>query len=114
MRELLQSRDLEHELPNLPALGFIVSSGGPLVCAGFLRKVEKGPYIVDSLISNPKMDSELRNEAMSLLWPALIEAAGDKGILGFTIDYGTKQRAVANGFAELPYTFLKRGASSLS
>lgn len=107
---LLDSRGLASEFANLPALGFVVCQEDTIVCAGFLRDVERGPYILDSLISNQKIGPGLRNEAMNLLWPALIAAAGDRDILGFTIDCGTRQRAEANGFAQLPYTLLKRGA----
>ncbi len=95
----------------LPKLGFIVMheiSGDVLVpvCAGFLREVEAGPYLFDSLVSNADLNSEQRAAGMSLLWDAVLAKAGDRSVLGFTVDDSTLQRATGLGFVPLPHTVL--------
>lgn len=96
----------------LPKLGFVVYAereaydSYDAVCAGFLREVEGGSYMFDSLISNPDLNSEQRNEGMNLLWKAVIEAAGKSLIIGFSVDEGTIQRAVDAGFTRLPHVTL--------
>lgn len=101
----------------LPKLGFVVYAeretydSYDAVCAGFLREVEGGSYLFDSLISNPDLNSEQRNQGMQLLWKAIMDEAGKAGIIGFTTDTGTMQRAIEAGFQQLPHTTLsyKRG-----
>lgn len=100
-----------HDMPKLgfelPKLGLVVMTdeGGSVpVCAGFLRAVEGGSYIMDSLVSNKKLKTEQRHQGMELLWPALLSLAGSHSVLGFSTDGGTQARAIAHGFTALPHT----------
>lgn len=90
----------------LPKRGFVVTDGPEAAAFGFLRKVEGGYMLFDSLISNPKLNSEQRNMAMELLWTTVIAASKGKTLLGFTKDNGTLQRALKAGFAPEAYTVL--------
>lgn len=115
MKHLLASRDLLNQLPYLPKLGLIVFTGSDKlvpVCAGFLREVERGPYLFDGLISNPKLKTEQRAAGMALLWPAITALAGPNGLIGFTTDNQTYNRAVEAGFTVTAHTVLTlRGQS---
>ena len=103
------SRD---SMDQLPKLGFVVyMERGDVdkceaVCAGFLREIEGGSYLFDSLISNPKLNSEQRHRGMSMLWSTILEAAKGCSVLGFTDNAGTMQRAEDAGFTRLPHVVL--------
>lgn len=98
-----------NSMDQLPKLGFVVYLEGrdvdrcEAVCAGFLREVEGGTYLFDSLISNPKLNSKQRAEGMAMLWKAVLDAAGGCSVLGFTINEQTMQRAEDAGFKRLPH-----------
>jgi hypothetical protein len=93
----------------LPKLGYVVydERGDVLipVCAGFLREVEGGAYLFDSLVSNKNLSAEQRGEGMSLLWSAILGST-TMPILGFTKDEQTYNRALEAGFVHLPHAVL--------
>lgn len=88
---------------DLPKMGFIV----PGVAAGFVRQVEGGYGILDSLVSNPLASKETRHRALDSLFTQLI-ASGPSKMIGTTVDKGTFSRAVDHGFKPHPHTFLTR------
>ena len=92
----------------LPKLGFIVyDEHGDVqvpVCAGFLREVEGGALLFDSLVSNKNLSAEQRAEGMKLLWQEIVKI--EKPILGFTKDEQTLGRALEHGFILLPHAVL--------
>lgn len=116
---LMKKRGVWHvgAMDDLPKVGFVVyEERGAVdrcvaVCAGFLREVEGGSLLFDSLISAPELNSEQRAKGMELLWAAILEVAGRRPVLGFTTDEGTMQRAESAGFIRLPHVVfsLKRG-----
>lgn len=107
--ELLSLRGLAHELKNTPKIGFIATRDRNPVAAGFLRKVEGGVCLIDSLISNPFESSIDRHNAIDAIVDALIDAAkinnSDK-ILAYSLDTGTLERASRHGFVKLPHSVI--------
>lgn len=97
----------------LPKLGFVVMDG-PSACAfGFMRKVEGRSYLFDSLISDPRLDSEQRHLAMQLLWNTIVKTANGKPLIGYSTDEGTISRAHSMGFVTVPHTILLYKGASL-
>ena len=102
---LLKCRGLISEQPRLPRLGFIVyQNAGEPVCAGWLREVEGGAYLFDSLISNKELNSEQRHQGMELLWRTVLKQAKGKYIIATSNDSGTIKRGLALGFKAMPHT----------
>lgn len=105
---MLMARKLKLDMP-LPKLGVVVfdERGDVLVpvCAGFLRSVEGGSYMFDSLISNPGLSSAERHNGMDLLWKSLL-AKTEQPIIGLSVDGGTISRAIAHGFQQQPHAVL--------
>jgi len=70
-------------LEALPKTGFIVRShDGKPIAAGFLRLVEGGTAQLDTLITNPSMTSQERNDGLDLLVQTLIITAKSMNIIG--------------------------------
>lgn len=87
----------------LPAIGFIVYSNSEYqyICAGFLRLVEGGFAQIDTLVTNPDIDSYIRHEGINLLVNKLLETAKSlklKGIYAHTNSQNIIKRAVDTGF----------------
>lgn len=113
LRPCMEHLTSTHNIPDLgiglPKLGIVVFKDNTddmsvPVCAGFLREVEGGAYMFDSLISNKKLNSEQRHQGMTQLWAALLELAGNSYVFAMTVDEGTKQRGETLGFVALPHT----------
>jgi hypothetical protein len=104
----LQRLLAQHGMPAVavPKIGFAVIQGRRAAAMGFLREVEGGSYMFDGLISDPKLNSEQRHQAMSLLWDKIINEANGAPILGFSLNNGTVNRALASGFEAIAYTVL--------
>lgn len=98
----------QHDMPLMavPKLGFAVMQDSRAAAMGFLRAVEGGSYMFDSLISDNKLNSEQRHQAMQLLWAKIINEANGAPIVGFSINNGTVNRALAAGFRAVAYTVL--------
>ena len=107
--DLLLSRNMADTHANsLPKLGVIVISGQQTLAAGFLRRIEgeDKSAILDSLITNPTLDPDLRNRALDHLVNNLLKLAQANGItniLAFSTDKNTLMRAERFGFVELPH-----------
>lgn len=105
---LLKCRGLISEQPRLPRLGFIVyQNAGEPVCAGWLREVEGGAYLFDSLISNKDLSSAERHEGMDLLWKTILKQAKGKYLMATSIDKGTIKRGTDLGFKAMPHTLFE-------
>lgn len=101
----LSARSLE--LPReYPAIGFIAYEGTYPIAAGFLRLVEGGTAILDSLVTNPAQSSELRSKSIDLVVENLIKKGkelGLSGIIAYTIEPNVLRRSTKHGFQELPH-----------
>jgi hypothetical protein len=87
----------------LPKLGFIAycNSEYQYIAAGFLRMVEGNIAQIDTLVTNPAIESSIRHEALNLIVDKLLESAKELKLLGvyaFTSDYSTIKRAEETGF----------------
>ena len=89
----------------VPQFGYICFNNHEAICAGFLRKVEGGYMFMDSLITNPIAEPELRNKAIDLVVTELIESAKDlqvTKILAYSTDINTLERSKKHGFRAYP------------
>lgn len=107
----LRARKLDTKLADeLPVNGFIAKTEKKdAVCAGFLRMVEGGYAMLDSLITNPTQPPEVRDEAIDAVVKRLISAAEDWNItriLANTTDAHTLERSKRHGFTALPNTMI--------
>jgi hypothetical protein len=91
------------DLNTLPRIGYIVYSDTEYhyVAAGFLRMVEGGFAQIDTLVTNPNITGDVRNEGLTLLVDTLIKTAKDmelKGIYSMTTNGSIIDRALKLGF----------------
>lgn len=87
----------------LPEIGYIVYSDTEYhyVAAGFLRMVEGGFCQIDTMVTNPNLTGDVRNEGLILLVDTMIQKAKDLGLLGivsYTTDNSVISRALGLGF----------------
>ena len=88
----------------LPKLGYIASEGSIVVAICFLRKMEGGFAMIDTLVSNKDLASEFRHLGVQAVVDAVIAAArnqGIKGLICLTSDEGVFKRAMGMGFTSL-------------
>lgn len=90
-------------LESLPKIGYICYSDTEYhyVAAGFLRMIEGGFCQIDTMVSNPNLTGDVRNEGLILLVDTLINKAKDLGCLGivsYTCDNSVVSRALGLGF----------------
>jgi hypothetical protein len=88
---------------SLPEIGFAVYSDDykRFAAMGFLRKIEGGYAMIDTLVSNAKLSANTRHEAMSLLTKELVDTAKRlklKGIISLTSAKDVISRAEDMGF----------------
>lgn len=87
---------------SLPKHGFMVFDSGVPVAMGFIRRLEGNLGVLDSYITNPNFTPGGRNRALDLLTKKLIRFGKDKlklkGLLAFSADTNTIQRATNHGF----------------
>lgn len=101
----------QHSMPSvtrhdLPEMGYVASHNGKGIGAIFLRRCEGGAGIVDSLISNPDIQPQIRHIALDALITHIIEQAKNakiKFLLGYTVDEHTHERSIRLGFSESPH-----------
>lgn len=90
---------------DVPQLGYIVmQQEDVLVCAGFLRMLEGGYAMIDTMVTNAELSSEIRHKGLSILVDRLIADAillELKGIISLTSDTGVINRALTLGFKEI-------------
>ncbi len=86
----------------LPRVGFVV----PGVAIGFIREVEGGMGIFESLVSNPFASSALRHAAMSAIYAKVMNDARFERIIGFSVDNGALSRSADAGWLQLPFTVM--------
>lgn len=106
---------LEHrKLPSvtsgtIPANGIMIMHDTRPMAAGFLRKVEGGYLMLDSVISNPQESPAHRDEALNLVFKRAVELARDldaKFMIGTSVDAHTLERAKKFGFSASPYALM--------
>lgn len=90
-------------LETLPKIGFISFSNTEFqyIAAGFLRIVEGGFGQLDTFVTNPSLDSHVRDEGLNLLVETLINEAKTlklKGIYAHTASINIIKRAEETGF----------------
>lgn len=89
------------ESKNIPEIGYIVANSNYIVAAGFLRKLEGGYAMIDTLVSNGALPGDTRHLGLSLLIDELIKSAVTlnlTGIISLTTDNGVISRAKSLGF----------------
>lgn len=100
-----QDSPLAHTLikEDIPAIGFYAYDSATPIAMGFLRLVEGSYAMIDTMVTNRDLDSELRHLALTTLVDRLIEHGKFlklKGIMSHTRDKGILDRAEAIGFRE--------------
>lgn len=110
LMEWVRLRDMElSNISDLPNLGYMYSHEGQGIAAGFLRLVEGGYAIMDSLITNPSKDSVIRHIAIDAVVSKLIEDAKSlkiSKILAFSVDEGTLIRSQKHGFVKQAHSLI--------
>lgn len=101
-------KDQNEILVNVPEIGFIAYSNTEFkyVAAGFLRMVEGGYAQIDTLVTNPSLDPEVRSKGIDLVVEKLINTAKDmklEGIYALTLHKNIISRAEAIGFRITDY-----------
>lgn len=95
-------------LSELPELGYTVEddNGRPVGCA-FLRMIEGGLGILDSLINDPARTAKERHTINDRLFIQIKKVAIHlelAGLIGTSIDKGTLERSLRHGFTLSPQT----------
>ena len=110
LEELLKARDIPFErYADIPKLGLIAYKDEVPVVLGFLREVEGGYAMMDSLITNPSIAPEIRNDMIDLLVTELIELAKQnkfKSIIAVSVDKNTIIRSQKHGFILLDHKLI--------
>lgn len=104
-------------IEDLPALGYITLDRGRPIAAGFIRLMEGGFGMMDSLITDPSAPGEIRSKAIDLVVTKLLKqakSAGVKHIFAFSRDNNTLERSIKHGFKKLPETVIGVDLSSLT
>ena len=102
-RWLKRNSHQQQSLSALPHTGYII----PGVACAFVRGVEGGTAILDSVATNSLVSAELRNKALDALFVHCLKLPVD-GWVGFTLDANTQMRAERHGFTVSNYTLLTR------
>lgn len=108
--KLLKAHAMSKELIRfLPETGFIFCDDREdPIAAGFLRKVEGRVGILDSYISNPKMDSQIRNEMLNRITERLIVKAKHfqmRQLFAWSLYPEIIKRACDHGFKQSAHGF---------
>lgn len=101
-----KTSDLADELPDI---GLMVTDEDGKIAAGFLRRVEGGFFLMDSLIANPESSGKRRYQAIDLLVQGLLAKArelGLKKVLAFTRERAILKRSVKHGFRILDHVVI--------
>lgn len=94
-----------------PALGFVAQDDRCLIAAAFLRRIEGNYALFDGLITNPRSSSLDRHVALEAVVKRIIRESRDLGIIGimaYSLDTGTIERALSHGFKAMPHTLIMR------
>lgn len=96
---------------DFPVLGFVACHDDECFAAGFLRRIEGNYALFDGLITNPRGSSLDRHIAIEAVVKRIIKEAKDlgiPGILAYSLDTGTIERAISHGFKIMPHTLIMR------
>lgn len=94
---------------DLPRIGYIATYNDIPVAAGFLRKVEGGYCILDTLVTNANISSDIRHLALTELVDKLIDTAKVykfKTIIAYSMDDGILSRAYSIGFKAIDQSLI--------
>lgn len=95
---------------DLPAIGIVIGYEGTSVAIGFIR-IGEGLSMLEDVVTNPDVDSRIRDEALNHLFEALLTLAKQlksKRIIGWTVDAHTQVRALQFGFKPVPHMLLAK------
>lgn len=113
LHEMLESQSYigisDIKMKTLPKVGYIALMNGKPIAAGFLRRVEPCFAQLDTLCSNAYFGSKIRHLGVGKVVDSLIEDAKAlklEGILAYTSDKGTLDRAIGLGFHIVPQTLI--------
>lgn len=101
-----RKRVTKHEIPKI---GYLVGCDDAYIAASFIRHVEGGYGMFDSLITNPEITPEVRNSALDLICRHTVGRAKELGlscIFAFSVDNNTLERSERLGFKKLPDTLI--------
>lgn len=96
-------------IEQLPEIGFVARDQEGSIAAGFLRRVEGGLVLLDSLIANPKASGKRRSYALDRVVEALLEKAREfkwMKVLAFTKERAILKRSVKHGFQVLNHVVI--------
>lgn len=102
---------------DLPEYGVMAFEHDLPIAAGFLRKVEGGYAMLDSLITNPNAPPDIRNVILDRVTTKLIDTARRnklKALIANSLDKNTLMRSAKHGFTSLPHTLIVLNLSTLS
>lgn len=94
-----------------PPTGALVCYWGKPVCAGFMIKCDNGTVINTDIISDPDVESEIRNAAVIELRKFLAEKAREAGF--HYVIATTDQPKLVSKLKEQGYTILKENLTHL-
>ncbi len=113
----LAHRNLRTEAAHeLPEVGYVAMDKGRPIVAGFIRRVEGGWGMLDSLVTDPLAPAEIRDKAIDILVCRLFKEAKYlkiKQFLAFSRDDNTLVRSLKHGFKKLPDTVIGVDLSQL-
>jgi hypothetical protein len=103
-KSFIRAQDIASD--TLPRIGYVAMVLGQPTACGFLRVVEGGFGMIDTLVTNPTIPAETRHRALTELVDRLIEdgkiQCGMKAIFSHTQDPSVIKRAEGVGFSVLP------------
>lgn len=92
---------------NLPKIGYIAYDSATVGAMGFLRMLEGGYAMIDTMVSNGDLSAEMRHLMLQQLVAKLVSKGkemGLKGLISLTSDAGVISRAEAIGFTVINQT----------
>lgn len=103
----LTKRFIDSQLvEDLPKIGVVALANDRPVAFCFLRLVEGGFGLIDSLVTDKDAPSKLRHDAIEIIVKDIIFKAKElnlKSLIGYSIDTGTIERSQTHGFLKLPH-----------
>lgn len=105
LKEILDIRGLSSQIDCLPDYGVCVFLHKIIpVSFVFLRTIEGGSFMMDSMVTNPSQSPQIRNEANDMMVKVAMEYAKKQkapSIIAVSKDLNTIIRARSHGFALL-------------
>lgn len=109
LRRWAKERELDLDMDLMPQLGFVALFRSHPTAAGFIRMCESALAIIDSFITDPFANPDVRYQVMDHLLDRTLKECklkGFKKVMALSQDKNTIYRAERHGFRMRPYTVL--------